>query len=377
MTIEFVRVDAIPDDVDAIAGFAAVGDLDALPAALNARFAELAGFSGKRGELLSGSDPIGRPLVIGGLGRPDELDGRTVRRAAASIGRALQHAGSIAIVLDGRLTDDRMAGALGAEAAARAVAEGVALGVHRFAGHKSKPEPVALGHVAIVVSDAAADRGIAFGSIVAGAVAFTRDLADETPARLGAVRLGEIAHEIAAAHDLTVNVWDEHDIESERLGCLMAVNAGSTEPARLIELAYDPPGVDDPDTIVLVGKGITFDSGGLSLKRPEHMYEMKGDMGGGAAVLAVLGALPAIGPRACAWSGSSPRPTTSRGRTRPVPVRSWLRGTARRSRSSTPTPKVDSCSPTRSHSAPSAHRSRCSTSRRSRVCGRSARSTPP
>ena len=292
MAIEFVRVDTIPDDVDAVAGFAAVGGLDALPAPLTTRFAELAGFAGKSGELLSGSDPAGRPLVVAGLGAPDALDGRAVRRAAAAIGRALQHAASIAIVLD-----ERAVGALGAEAAARAVAEGVALGVHRFVGHKSNPEPVALARVAVVVTDTVAERGLALGSIVAGAVAFTRDLADETPARLGAVRLGEIAVEVAAAHDLEVNVWDEHDIVNERLGCLVAVNAGSTEPARLIELTYDPPGVDDPDTIVLVGKGITFDSGGLSLKRPEHMYEMKGDMAGGAAVLAVLGALAAIGPR--------------------------------------------------------------------------------
>jgi leucyl aminopeptidase len=188
-------------------------------------------------------------------------------------------------------------GALGPEVAARAVAEGVALGVHRFAGHKTQPEPIALARVAVVIADRAAEPGLAFGSIVAGAVAFTRDLADETPARLGAVRLGEIALEIAAAHDLAVNVWDERAIVDERLGCIVAVNSGSTEPARLIELTYEPPGVDDPETIVLVGKGITFDSGGLSLKRPEQMYQMKGDMGGGAAVLAVLGALTAVAPR--------------------------------------------------------------------------------
>ena len=193
--------------------------------------------------------------------------------------------------------DATVVGAIGSETAGRAIAEGVALGVHRFAGHKSQPEPLALARVAVVAADGAVETGLALGSIIAGAVALTRDLADETPARLGATRLGEIAIELAAAHSLTVTVWDEHDIVRERLGCIVAVNAGSADPARVIQLTYDPPGADDPETIVLVGKGITFDSGGLSLKRPEHMYEMKGDMAGGAAVLAVLGALPAVAPR--------------------------------------------------------------------------------
>ncbi|MDQ1532496.1 MAG: leucyl aminopeptidase [Actinomycetota bacterium] len=291
MTIEFARVDMVPDTVDAVAAFAGVGDLDALPAPLTARFAELAGFSGKAGELLSGIDAAGRPLVVGGIGTRDTLDARVVRRAAGEIGRALQHAASIAVVV-GEPID-----ALGAELAARAIAEGVALGVHRFAGHKSEPKPVALARVCVVAADQAAERGLALGSIIAGAVAFTRDLADETPARLGAIRLGEIAVEVAAAHDLTVRIWDERDIANERLGCIVAVNAGSTEPARVIALTYEPPGVDDPETIVLVGKGITFDSGGLSLKRPEQMYEMKGDMAGGAAVMATLGALGSIAPR--------------------------------------------------------------------------------
>jgi leucyl aminopeptidase len=292
VAIEFVRVDTIPDAVDAVAVFAGVDGLDALPAPLTRRFAELAGFSGKPGELLSGIDNAGRPLVVAGVGTRDALDARVVRRAAGELGRALQHAASIAVVVG-----EPVGGAVGAELAARAVAEGVALGVHRFAAHKSEPKPIALARVAVVAADRVAERGLALGGIIAGAVAFTRDLADETPARLGAIRLGEIAVEVAAAHDLAVKLWDERDIVNERLGCIVAVNAGSTEPARLIELIYDPPGVDDPETIVLVGKGITFDSGGLSLKRPEQMYAMKGDMAGGAAVIAVLGALGSIAPR--------------------------------------------------------------------------------
>jgi leucyl aminopeptidase len=292
VAIELVRADAVGDQIDARGAFAIAGELDALPEPLTARLAEVSGFHGKPGELLRAVDAAGRPLVVAGLGARHAIDARAVRRAAGALGRALQHASAIAVE-PGPVALD----ALGAESTARAIAEGVALGVHRFAGHKSRAEPLALARCEIVVADAAADRGIALGAIVATGVGFARDLADETPARLGAIRLAEVATEVAAAHGLGVTIWDEHDIERERLGCLRAVNAGSREPARLITLTYDPPGADDPDTIVLVGKGITFDSGGLSLKRPEGMYEMKGDMGGGAAVLAVLGALPAIAPR--------------------------------------------------------------------------------
>ncbi|HEX4493519.1 MAG TPA: leucyl aminopeptidase family protein [Acidimicrobiia bacterium] len=292
MAIDLVRADEISAAVDARGAFAIAGELDALPAPFTERFAEVSGFRGKAGELLTGVDGSGRPFVVAGLGARHALGARVVRRAAGALGRALQHAATIAVEPGAVAVD-----ALGAEAAARAVAEGVVLGVHRFAGHKSQADALTLSRCEVVVADPAADRGVALGAIVASAVAFTRDLADETPARLGAPRLAEIATEVAAAHDLHVTVWDEHDIERERLGCLRAVNAGSREPARLIQIEYTPPGVDDPETIVVVGKGITFDSGGLSLKRPEHMYEMKGDMGGGAAVLAVLGALPAIAPR--------------------------------------------------------------------------------
>jgi leucyl aminopeptidase len=240
VAIEFERVDTVTDGVDALAGFAVVGELDALPAPFTPRFAEVAGFTGKAGELLSGSDNSGRPIVVAGLGARHALDARAVRRAAGELGRALQHATAIAVV-----PGEAVVAALGPEAAARAIAEGVALGVHRFAGHKSEPKPLALTRAFVVMADPAGDRGLALGAIVAGAVALTRDLADETPARLTATRLGDIATELAAAHGLAVTIWDEHDIARERLGCIRAVNAGSVEPPRVIELVYEPPGVDD------------------------------------------------------------------------------------------------------------------------------------
>jgi leucyl aminopeptidase len=105
-------------------------------------------------------------------------------------------------------------------------------------------------------------------------------------------RLAAVATEVAFAGGLDVDVWDEGRMSMERLGGLLGVAAGAAEPARMIRLVYDPPGARG--TLALVGKGITFDSGGLSLKTSDGMRTMKDDMGGAAAVLAAMGALPAL-----------------------------------------------------------------------------------
>jgi leucyl aminopeptidase len=108
----------------------------------------------------------------------------------------------------------------------------------------------------------------------------------------------QLAYEAETLADhagLDVEVWDEDRLISERMGGLLGVAAGAAEPPRLIRLAYEPARARG--AVALVGKGITFDSGGLSLKTSDGMRTMKGDMGGAAAVLSVMGALPALGVR--------------------------------------------------------------------------------
>jgi len=107
-------------------------------------------------------------------------------------------------------------------------------------------------------------------------------------------RLAEVATEAAAGGRLKLTVWDEVDIANENLGGLEGVARGSDEPARLIQLAWEPPKARA--RIALVGKGITFDSGGLSIKSAEGMETMKTDMSGAAAVLATMAALPDLAP---------------------------------------------------------------------------------
>ena len=264
-----------------------------MPAPLTASFAAASGFAGKADEVLHGADASGRPLLLAGVGALDELDAMGLCRAAAILGPGLAHAARARVVIPASVSER-----VGAAGAARAVVEGIALGTYRFDAHKTHDRRRTLASVTIEteVDAVEAADGVALGVVVARAVCDARDLANETPLRLGAIRLAEVATEVAAREGLRVSVWDEAAIEEGKLGCLLAVNAGSHEPPRVIELEYEPDGADAATpTVALVGKGITFDSGGLSLKRPEHMYEMKGDMGGAAAVISVLGACRALG----------------------------------------------------------------------------------
>jgi leucyl aminopeptidase len=137
--------------------------------------------------------------------------------------------------------------------------------------------------------------GLDRGALLAEATCFARDLVNEPGGALTPRALAQVAVEVAEREGLRVSVLDQVDIEAAGLGGLLGVNRGSSEPPRFIELAYEP---ERPrGHLALVGKGITFDSGGLSLKTAEGMMGMKGDMGGAAAVLAAMSAVRGVAPR--------------------------------------------------------------------------------
>jgi leucyl aminopeptidase len=181
-------------------------------------------------------------------------------------------------------------GRLAAGTAAQSVVEGIGLAAYRFATHKSNGKAPKLETVAIVGGDRAGARR---GQTVVDATANARDWVNEPPKVMTPRRLADIAEDLAARVKLDVEVWDEERIQAERLGGLLGVAAGAAEPPRFIRLAYNPPRARK--SVALVGKGITFDSGGLSLKTSDGMRMMKSDMGGAAAVLAAMGALPQVG----------------------------------------------------------------------------------
>lgn len=150
--------------------------------------------------------------------------------------------------------------------------------------------------VSMLVTDRQACEGpFHLAEVVAGAVATARDLANAPSAGKSPQWLAAEAQRLTAASGVQVRIWADDELATAGFGGILAVGGGSVRPPRLIELSYQPEAADSH--IVLVGKGITFDSGGLSLKPNENMMLMKTDMAGGGAVIAVMAALAELGVR--------------------------------------------------------------------------------
>jgi leucyl aminopeptidase len=137
------------------------------------------------------------------------------------------------------------------------------------------------------------EAAIGEAKTVATAVGLARDLTNTPSTRKSPQWLADAASQVAAEAGLAVRIWADEELAGSGFGGLMAVGAGSARPPRLIELRYEPPGANRH--VVLIGKGITFDSGGLSLKPNDAMKAMKTDMAGGAAVIAAMSALANLG----------------------------------------------------------------------------------
>jgi leucyl aminopeptidase len=279
----------VPDDVQA----AAVGvTSDALGGGdLDWAFLGDAGFEGKLGDVRALPGESGRTTYVVGLGKATDVDEQALRHAAGSLARAAKRQPALAVDLLGHLRE-------GASAArgAQAIVEGLVLGGYQYTAFKSESKPAALQRAVVIGGggqrvQAAVDRGVA----VAEAVCWVRDLVNEPGGLLTPVKLAAEATSIGASAGFEVTVWDEKEITKQRLGGLLGVNRGSTQKPRFLELRYEPPGAKA--TLALVGKGITFDSGGLSLKPADGMIGMKGDMGGAGAVLGAFRAAAALGAK--------------------------------------------------------------------------------
>jgi leucyl aminopeptidase len=242
-------------------------------------FFDDADFTGKAGQIATvpGGDLPYRTIVFVGLG--ESADAEDLRQAAGTAGRAVRRAESVATSLH----------TAGIEAAAQAVVEGFTLGQYRFDRHLSEPKPTRTETLTLAGADAAATESARKGGIVAAAVALARDLVNESPAHKPPTEMARIATEMAERVGLRIEVWDEHKIEAEGLGGLRGVSLGAAAPPRLVELWHEPEGAEA--FLAIVGKGIVFDSGGLSIKPAAGMETMKTDMAGSAAV---FGAMQAI-----------------------------------------------------------------------------------
>jgi leucyl aminopeptidase len=242
--------------------------------------------SGEPGEVVAipvtGAEPVELVLFAGvGDGSPSAL-----RRAGAALARRARSCARLATTVGEDADDEGL----------RALAEGLLLASYGFT-RASEPKPPPLAEVTLVVADPAgrADalrRGVA----TATAAGRARDLVNTPSAEKSPDWLARQAVQLAAAGGLAARVWDEDALAADGFGGILAVGAGSARPPRLVQLDWAPEGARPH--VVLVGKGITFDSGGLSLKPADSMTAMKTDMAGAGAVIGAMSALGDLGVRA-------------------------------------------------------------------------------
>jgi leucyl aminopeptidase len=293
MTLPVTVAEQIPEWTDVVGvpvakGPALVGGGHGLDQAI----LEARGFEGKVGETLTLPGEGGRSVTAVGVGDPGELTPDRLRQVGAALVRSAWKQGSVATtVLDalpaGASADDRAR-------AARALVAGAGLATYRFTRYKSDPDPCRLTALTLVAGGAGLAPAVERAAATVEAVCLARDLVNEPAGSLSPRDLADRASAMASERGLSVEILDEVEAANLGLGGLLGVARGSDEPCRLIKLTYDPPGATR--TVALVGKGITFDSGGLSIKSAEGMMTMKTDMGGGAAVIGAMSALPALAP---------------------------------------------------------------------------------
>jgi leucyl aminopeptidase len=274
---------------------------DLAPSALDPQWCARQGFTARPGQVSVVRDVTGgTTIVLVGLGAEPQLAPERWRRAAASLVRAGGEGGRGALLVPDSRNDT---GSIFGAREAQAVAEGAQLATYRYDTYKSTKSP---GHIEtlVVVSGPEAnvpslEEGVHRGVRTAEAVAFARNLintppSDLNPHDLAAQVVGELAH----SPGVDVEVWEVDRITDERLGGLLGVSRGSSQAPVFVKAHYVPPGTSSdspPPHVVLVGKGITFDSGGLSLKTADGMTTMKTDMSGAAVVLATISACADLG----------------------------------------------------------------------------------
>ncbi|MFC4906808.1 leucyl aminopeptidase [Actinomadura gamaensis] len=260
---------------------------DDLDTALSGRLADsltALGATGKPGEVVKlptlGALPAALIVAVG-LGEAGDLDAEGLRRAAGSALRALAGKRRVAVALPAS-----------SAAEVEAVALGALLGNYGFAAYRTSERPGPVEEIVLVgAEDEAAVRR---AETLASAVTLVRDLVNTPPSDLSPEDFAEVATKVAAESGLEIEVLDEKALVDGGYGGIVGVGQGSANPPRLVRLAYTHP--EAAKTLALVGKGITFDSGGLSLKPAEGMDWMKSDMGGAGAVLGALAAIAELKP---------------------------------------------------------------------------------
>ncbi len=275
------------------------GDAAEVDRAVGGRLKEMAreeGFTGKPGRtvlLYSPDAPAHRVLLVG-IGS-DPAPERLRRYAAVAIRRAREvHAARVGLLT----RPSGPAGEAPADERVRAVTEGAGLGAYRFDRYRKAEDETQVQEVLVLSRDgdrSTLSRAVRTAEVAVEATCRARDLVNEPANVMTPTALAEVAREIAERGGLAHRVIDLDAARAMGMGLFAAVAAGSAEPPKFIVLEYRPEtprgASGSPRTVALVGKGITFDSGGLSIKSGNEMKTMKGDMAGAAAVVTTMGAL--------------------------------------------------------------------------------------
>jgi len=255
-------------------------------------------FQGKVGHVThlhtNGRLPARRVVVVG-LGKRAETTAEVVRRAAASGLRRSRDLGARTVAIE--VLADR----LPARQRAQAVVEGGVLGTYTFDRYKREKSDKQVETLQVVEPDGRQRRdaaeGARRGEVFAEATWFARDLVNAPANEVHPTHLARVAADIARAAGLELQVLERAECRKLGMGAFLGVAAGSEQPPKFIHLTYAPSG-RRRKKVAVIGKGITFDSGGLDLKSAEGMLRMKDDMSGAAAVLGIMRALPALKPAA-------------------------------------------------------------------------------
>lgn len=251
-------------------------------------------FKGKEGELTVihtlGKIPA-KKLVLVGLGKTKDFNDEALRKVSGIAAKAVNKAKCKTVAYD--LIKDIQD--INVQRSAQAICEGALLALYSFNKYKTTEENklTYLTEIYLLNDDEEkiVNEGINIGQALSDAVIIARDLVNEPANILTPLEMAKRADEIAKKHDLEIEILERSDLDRLGMGCFIGVTQGSEQPPKLVVIRHNGATKDD-EVLALVGKGLTFDSGGISIKPSQGMEDMKGDMGGAASV---LGAMDAIG----------------------------------------------------------------------------------
>ena len=281
----------------------ATGAIDSALEGAITRLIEDGEIKGKKGEITLihtlGKIAPARVVVLG-LGKSEGLDAEVVRETSASVCRYLRKLG---IKKAATIAHGAEIGGMDPGTSAQAIAEGSILGLYRFGNYLTNDDEGAkeLAELLILEQDAGKvaelEKGVSQGRLIADAAIVARDMVNEPANIMTPTRMAEIARQISEDQGLDLKIIEREDMEQMGMGAFLGVAQGSDEPPKLIILQYTGDPDNPANNLGLIGKGITFDTGGISIKPAANMEEMKGDMAGGASVIAAMQVIGQLKPK--------------------------------------------------------------------------------